>query len=128
LRAGFMNKAALPRRASGVILLALCAQVVTLNLGPCLLSCWRAGLETESHHHPGPTMPDPPGHQTQHMSGAQVAAPGQCHTVTLLVLPFAQPRFPVAPVLAVALVSADTPASLPLTSATPAFDTPPPRS
>jgi hypothetical protein len=121
-----MNRAALPRRASGLILLALCAQVVTLNLGPCLLSCWRAGLEAQSHHQ-GPMMPDSMGHHPQHMGGPQVAAPGQCHTVTLLVLPFAQPRFPVAPVLAAALVSADTPASLPLTSATPAFDTPPPR-
>jgi hypothetical protein len=122
-----MNRAALPRRTSGVILLVLCAQVVTLNLGPCLLSCWRAALEAESHHQ-GPMMPDSMGHHTHHMSGPQVAAPGQCHTVTLLVLPFAQPSFPVAPVLAAALVSADTPASLPLTSATPAFDTPPPRS
>jgi hypothetical protein len=122
-----MNRAALPRRASGVILLVLCAQVVTLNLGPCLLSCWRAGREAASQHQHGSMMPGPMEHHGHHMAGSQVSAPGQCHTVTLLVIPFTHPQLPAAPVVAAAVVPEPTWVPLPPASAVPAFDTPPPR-
>jgi hypothetical protein len=119
-----MHRSALPRRAAAVILLALCTQVVTLNLGPCLLSCWRAGAEAEPHHQHGATMPGPTEH---HTPGSKIAAPEQCHTVTLLVVPFVRPHLPAAPVVAAAVAPEQTVAPLPVASAVPAFDTPPPR-
>ncbi len=113
----------LVRRAGGLFLLVLWAQVATANALPCGLSCALA-KDVAHHVHDGMGEDHPVGH---HLPGAKISAPENCGTPQLLVASFVPPDFPVPPSVAVAVVQSVHLAPPVYVSAVQEFATPPPR-
>jgi hypothetical protein len=102
----------------GVLLLVLWSQGATANAVACSISC----MLDLAHHQAGMDEGQAKG---QHTTGSKLSM--HCETPQLLVVAFVTPGLPTAPSIT-AIVSLVAPTVVrPVHSATPIFDTPPPR-